>query len=77
MNTNYSQSTEIILNVYFLGDSTDPNVQKLQALAPFGIGLYHSGIEIHGVEYAYGGDPNNSGSGVFQSAPLSVSGATY
>ena len=29
------------------------------------------------MEYAYGGDPNNSGTGVFQSAPLSVANATY
>ena len=74
---NLNQPTEIILNVYRLGDPNDLQMQKLQTLGSFGLGLYHSGIEMNGVEYAYGGDPNNSGTGVFQTAPLSVAGATY
>lgn len=56
---------EIIINVYYLGDSSDPNVQRLSTLANIGLGLHHTGVEINGIEYAYGGDPNNSGSGVF------------
>jgi hypothetical protein len=50
---------------------------KLHILGSVGLGLYHSGIEINGVEYAYGGDPNSSGTGVFHSVPLTVNGATY
>lgn len=42
-----------------------------------GIGLYHSGIELLGVEYSYGGNINNTGSGVFTSTPMLVDNATY
>ena len=42
-----------------------------------GVGLYHSGIEIQGVEYSYGGNINNPGTGVFTSAPLTVDNAIY
>ena len=74
---NDTQGTEVILNVYFLGESSDPNMKRTQALAPLGLGLYHSGVEINGLEFAYGGDPSNSGTGVFQSGPLAVAGASY
>lgn len=50
---------------------------KLQILSGVGLGLYHSGIEISGIEYAYGGDPNSAATGVFTSAPMCVAGATY
>lgn len=42
-----------------------------------GLGLHHSGIEIQGVEYSYGGNINNSGTGVFQMPPCNVDNATY
>ena len=74
---NSQQPVEIILNVYRLGDPNDEQMTKLQFLAGLGLGLYHSGIEINGVEYAYGGDPNNPGTGVFQTIPMTVMGATY
>jgi deubiquitinase DESI2 len=72
-----SLPVEVILNVYKLGDPNDPNTAKLQMLAGIGLGLYHSGIEINGIEYAYGGDPSSSASGVFQTLPMTVMGATY
>lgn len=68
---------EIILNVYRLGDPNDEQMAKLQMLSSLGLGLYHSGIEINGVEYAYGGDPTSKATGVFQTPPLTVAGATY
>ena len=42
-----------------------------------GIGLYHTGIEIQGVEYSYGGNINHGGSGVFTTCPLTIASATY
>ena len=62
---NDTAGTEIILNVYFLGDPADPAMKRAQMLSPLGFGLYHTGVEIKGLEYAFGGDPNNPGSGVF------------
>ena len=49
----------------------------MQTLANLGLGLYHSAIEIEGVEYSYGGNVENSGSGVFTSNPGQVPNATY
>ena len=35
----------------------------------FGVGIYHSGIEIDGLEYAYGGNTTIRGTGVYQIYP--------
>jgi|688.fasta_scaffold1132627_1 hypothetical protein len=68
---------DIVLNVYLLGDATNPNFQRLQMLSNLGLGVYHTGIEIEGIEYSYGGNRDNSGTGVFRSSPGNVPGATY
>lgn len=72
-----NQPIDIVLNVYFLGQPEQPGYQQAQMLANCGLGLYHSAIEIQGVEYSYGGNIANSGSGVFTSAPMTVPNATY
>ena len=72
---NDTNGTEIILNVYMLGD--DVNMKKMHWLSSVGFGLCHSEIEINGLAFCYGGDPNNSGSGVMQMSPLSAPGAVY
>ena len=72
---NETQGTEIILHVYLLGD--DPNMSRFHSLAPLGLGLYHSGVEINGYEFCYGGDVSNSGSGVMHLPPLTIQGAKY
>ena len=72
---NDTNGTEIILNVYLLGD--DVNMKKMHWLSSVGFGLCHSEIEINGLAFCYGGDPNNSGSGVMQMSPLSAPGAVY
>lgn len=71
--TNSSYKTEIILNVY---DMMPSSIQG-SLMQSFGIGFYHTGIEINGMEYSYGGNFNHSGSGVFAQAPLTVEGARY
>ena len=69
---------DIILNVYLLGDNSDEiALERTKKMSKLGIGLYHTGIEIQGVEYSYGGNVNNGGSGVFTTCPLTISNATY
>ena len=73
-----STKIDIILNVYLLGDNRDTKaLERTKKLSKMGIGLYHTGIEIQGVEYSYGGNANNGGSGVFTTCPLSIDNATY
>lgn len=61
--------------------ATDAETQaaaiQREILMRMGLGIYHSGIEIQGIEYSYGGNKNVSGSGVFQSAPMTVENARY
>ncbi len=47
----------MFLNVYDLYQGND-------ALAPLGLGFYHTGIEVHGSEYSYGG-----GGGIIRHSP--------
>ena len=42
-----------------------------------GFGLYHSGVEINGKEYAYGGDVNSAETGIFESEPRKASNYTF
>ena len=68
---------DIVLNVYYLGEADNPHYAKCLTLAKMGLGLYHTGIEIQGVEYSYGGNIENHGSGVFRTKPLTITNATY
>lgn len=58
---------EVKLNVYDMVSMANFN----QYSSPIGFGVFHSGAEIYGCEYAYGGH-NNSHSGVFEIAPRDV-----
>lgn len=71
---NYKKGSEIILNVYYLGTKKQAENPVFAAL---GVGLYHSGIEIDGTEYSYGGNADTSSTGVFTMPPLMVDGAEY
>lgn len=69
--------TDIVVNIYYLSSEDDPNFRSYKQLSKLGIGLYHSGIELNGVEHSYGGNVNNPDSGVFQTVPLQIQNATY
>lgn len=66
-NERHTGRAEVKLNVYDMVSMTNFN----QYSSPIGLGFFHSGAEIYGCEYAYGGH-NNSHSGVFEIAPRDV-----
>jgi len=47
----------------------------MSAMQSLGFGFYHTGVEINGLEYSFGGNFTHDGTGVFASAPLEVDGA--
>ncbi|CAM9631115.1 unnamed protein product [Ascophyllum nodosum] len=59
------RTTEVILNVY---DLTPMN----EWVHPIGMGAYHSGLEVEGREYTYGG-----GGGIFDHDPRKAHGAHF
>ncbi|KAF9603203.1 hypothetical protein IFM89_034536 [Coptis chinensis] len=61
--------TQLFLNVY---DLTPIN----NYLYWFGLGIFHSGIEVHGMEYAFGAHEYPT-SGVFEVEPKSCPGFTF
>eukprot|EP00252_Welwitschia_mirabilis_P026159 TRINITY_DN8446_c0_g2_i1.p1 TRINITY_DN8446_c0_g2~~TRINITY_DN8446_c0_g2_i1.p1 ORF type:complete len:216 (+),score=33.91 TRINITY_DN8446_c0_g2_i1:449-1096(+) len=64
-----NRQTQVFLNVY---DLTPLN----NYFYWFGFGIYHSGIEAHGVEYAFGAHDFES-SGVFEVEPKSCPGFVF
>ncbi|KAG2245274.1 hypothetical protein Bca52824_092874 [Brassica carinata] len=64
-----SGSVPVYLNVY---DLTPMNVYGYW----LGIGIYHSGLEVHGVEYGYGAHEHSS-SGIFKVEPKKCPGFTF
>ncbi|KAF2074055.1 hypothetical protein CYY_004624 [Polysphondylium violaceum] len=73
MATNYSQQpsspNQININVYDLHPINNIMYQ-------FGLGAFHSGVEIFGVEYSFGGH-EFSFSGVFEIEPKTANGVTF
>ncbi|KAH0940926.1 hypothetical protein HID58_000563 [Brassica napus] len=62
-------SVPVYLNVY---DLTPMNVYGYW----LGIGIYHSGLEVHGVEYGYGAHEHSS-TGIFKVEPKKCPGFTF
>jgi deubiquitinase DESI2 len=61
-----SQSARVFLNVY------DLNEQSNEYLYPLGLGLYHSGVEISGIEYTFAGE-----SGIYEMTPKNAPPAKF
>ncbi|CAH0485623.1 unnamed protein product [Peronospora farinosa] len=57
--------TAVILNIYDL-------IEANNYIAPLGLGIFHSGVEIAGEEFSYA-----SGAGVFSLSPKRVTGAKF
>ncbi|XP_042510152.1 deSI-like protein At4g17486 [Macadamia integrifolia] len=64
-----NSETQVFLNVY---DLTPMN----NYMSWFGVGIYHSGIEVHGMEYGFGAHDFPT-SGVFEVEPRSCPGFVY
>ncbi len=69
---------DVHLNVYDIQTPDDPElVPRLNdCLAPFGLGVYHSAIEVHGIEYAFGGHTEAT-SGIFEVTPRECAGVKF
>ena len=63
-------SYKVILNIYDLSPAN-------KYLYSVGLGFYHTGVEINGKEWSFGGSPEMQGTGVFDSEPLSLDTETY
>mmetsp|Transcript_18528 Transcript_18528/g.40543 ORF Transcript_18528/g.40543 Transcript_18528/m.40543 type:complete len:221 (-) Transcript_18528:3718-4380(-) len=61
-----SEGSEVYINVYDLWENN-------KYAYYFGLGIYHSGVEVYDSEYAYGAH-DNSASGIFETAPKGVPG---
>lgn len=61
-----AHKTPVYLNIYDLSDSND-------MLLWCGLGIFHSGIQVHGVEFAYGGHDYEA-SGIFATSPKDAPG---
>jgi hypothetical protein len=57
--------SDVYLNVYDLYENND-------SLYPFGLGLYHSGVQIDGKEYTFAAE-----SGIFSHSPKNVPNAKF
>ncbi|CAM0913107.1 unnamed protein product [Alopecurus aequalis] len=64
-----SSSSPVFLNVY---DVTPANGYSRW----LGLGVYHSGVQVHGVEYAYGAH-EGAGSGIFEVSPRRCPGYAF
>ncbi|KAM0847488.1 hypothetical protein ACQ4PT_054994 [Festuca glaucescens] len=64
-----SSSSPVFLNVY---DVTPANGYARW----LGLGVYHSGVQVHGVEYAYGAH-EGAGSGIFEVSPRGCPGYAF
>mmetsp|Transcript_13122 Transcript_13122/g.21326 ORF Transcript_13122/g.21326 Transcript_13122/m.21326 type:complete len:150 (+) Transcript_13122:165-614(+) len=53
--------TPVAINIYDLNDLNEYTY-------PFGVGIFHSGLEVHGREYSFGGH-DHATSGIFETAP--------
>eukprot|EP00871_Galdieria_phlegrea_P000147 jgi/Galph1/1132/GphlegSOOS_G5853.1 len=71
-------SEPVYLNVYDLVDPDNPErYTAINAyLRKIGVGLYHSGVEVYGVEFCFGGSESNE-TGVFHVEPRRAQGASY
>ena len=63
---------KVILNVYDLDV-----VFNTRYGDKFGLGLYHTGVEIDGIEYQYGGNTQMRGTGVYMTLPRQNPQYTY
>ncbi|KAK4528710.1 hypothetical protein GAYE_SCF63G6655 [Galdieria yellowstonensis] len=71
-------SEPVYLNVYDLVDPENPErFTGLNAyLHKIGVGFYHSGVEVYGVEFCFGGS-ESSDTGVFHVEPKNAQGASF
>ena len=61
---------KVVLNIYDLSPAN-------KYLSGVGLGFYHTGVEVNGREYSYGGSPEMTSTGVFDQEPLSLDQEMY
>mmetsp|Transcript_107849 Transcript_107849/g.300704 ORF Transcript_107849/g.300704 Transcript_107849/m.300704 type:complete len:189 (-) Transcript_107849:167-733(-) len=69
-------SEPVLLNVYDLGTHWGGQAIN-RVLRPMGMGAFHCGVEVYGMEWSYSDNERGEGNGIFQCPPRQCKGHSF